>query len=58
MHLDYYPMVNSRVHLMSDSAASWSLNKNFKITYEKFLTAMIEKKQLSTCDKLIMTYYL
>ncbi len=50
-------MVNARVH-SSDSIQQWSLNKNFKDTYELFLKAMIEKKTLSVADKMNFVYYM
>jgi hypothetical protein len=51
-------MVNARVHSFGESTASWRLNKNFKDTYERFLTAMIEKKELTASDRMNFTYYL
>jgi hypothetical protein len=50
-------MVNARVH-SSDSIQQWSLNKNFKETYEKFLKAMVEKKALTVSDKMNFVYYM
>ena len=38
-HLDYYPMVNSRAHMVGD-LENWTLNRNFKQTYGDFLRAM------------------
>ena len=57
-HLDYYPMLNSRVHLFGDQSSQWSLNKTFKTTYERFLKSMIEKKQITVSDKLQLAYYI
>jgi hypothetical protein len=39
-HLDYYPIVNSRAHLVGDMEP-WTLNRNFKQTYNNFLSAMV-----------------
>ena len=55
-HLDYYPMMNSRFHTLGDSASQWSLNKNFKATYESFLSAMVQKKEMSVANKLVFVY--
>lgn len=38
-HLEYYPMVNGRVH--SIGRGETILNRNFKDTYDKFLTTMV-----------------
>ena len=57
-HLDYYPMINARVHKMGDSAQAWSLNTNFKSTYDNFLMTMIEKRELTVQDKMVFAYYL
>ena len=57
-HLDYYPMINARAHSIGDSVASWTLNKNLKSTYETFLTAMVERKELTAADKINLAYYL
>jgi hypothetical protein len=39
-HLDYFPMVNARAHLVGE-LENWTLNKNFKQTYGDFLRAML-----------------
>ena len=40
-HLDYFPMVNARAHSVGD-LEHWTLNKNFKQTFNRFLKAMSE----------------
>jgi len=40
-HLDYFPVVNSRAHSVGDKEM-WTLNKNFKKTYDSFLQLMAE----------------
>ncbi len=41
-HLDYYPVVNSRAHSVGEREM-WTLNKNFKRTYDTFLQLMSEE---------------
>ena len=41
-HLDYFPVVNSRAHSVGDREM-WTLNKNFKKTYDSFLQIMSEE---------------
>lgn len=40
-HLDYFPMINARAHTVGD-IQNWTLNNNFKSTFNKFLKAMAE----------------
>ena len=40
-HLDYFPMVNARAHSVGD-LEHWTLNKNFKQTFNRFLKGMAE----------------
>jgi hypothetical protein len=64
-HLDYFPMVNARAHSVGD-LEHWTLNKNFKQTFNRFLKAMTEHaaatraaKPLSDpAHKLILVQYL
>ena len=64
-HLDYYPMVNARAHTVGD-LQNWTLNKNFKSTYNNFLKAMSEyasthhSKEALTIpwQKLVLVQYL
>ena len=57
-HLDYFPMLNNRVHSVGDDDTKIIMNKNFRLLYEKFLQVMSEKKQLTEVDKLVFVYYL
>ena len=56
-HLDYFPMVNARIHQLGDSA-QWSLNKTFQDTYVRFLKAMIEAPSFKPDHKMNYVYYL
>ena len=40
-HLDYFPMINARAHSVGDME-HWTLNRNFKQTYNRFLKTMAE----------------
>jgi len=39
-HLDYFPLVNARAHLVG-ALEPWTLNRNFRDTYNAFLRAMV-----------------
>lgn len=64
-HLDYYPMVNARAHQVGE-LQNWTLNKNFKNTYNNFLKAITEYasthrlKDILTVSwhKMVMVQYL
>ena len=49
-HLDYFPMVNARAHSVGD-LEHWTLNKNFKQTFNRFLKAMTEHAAATKADK-------
>eukprot|EP00930_Biecheleria_cincta_P022682 TRINITY_DN16533_c0_g1_i1.p1 TRINITY_DN16533_c0_g1~~TRINITY_DN16533_c0_g1_i1.p1 ORF type:complete len:2187 (+),score=429.21 TRINITY_DN16533_c0_g1_i1:62-6562(+) len=59
-HLDYYPLVNKRVHRIEESgAAPPILNAQLRATYEAFLRALAGKPQpLGPEDRLRISYYL
>mmetsp|Transcript_20692 Transcript_20692/g.19713 ORF Transcript_20692/g.19713 Transcript_20692/m.19713 type:complete len:436 (-) Transcript_20692:159-1466(-) len=58
-HLEYYPMINSRVHKMGeDNSNSLSLNVTFRNTYIQFLHRVALKKHFTEPEKLILVYYL
>lgn len=58
-HLEYYPIINSRAHMIAGAATSpWIRNSDLKDTYEKFLNVMIEEKMVSDHQKLCFVYYL
>ena len=56
-HLDYFPLVNSRAHKLGDTESVGILNREFKATYDKFLSTMLEKRELSFEDTLAFVYY-
>ena len=56
-HLDYFPLVNSRAHKLGDTESVGILNREFKATYDAFLTKMIEKHALTFEDSLAFVYY-
>jgi hypothetical protein len=56
--LEYNPMINSRAHSVGKDGKRKILNKTFRQTYDKFLSSMLYKKQLSYADKLVFVYYL
>ena len=55
-HLEYYPMVNSRTHLLGKGRQI--LNTTFSHTYDIFLSSLVQKVQPATEDKLVFVYYL
>jgi len=57
--LEYYPLINPRVHLLKKDTAN-ILNKEFKSQYQTFLMYLAEKGQskLDLLDKLTFIYYL
>eukprot|EP00347_Sterkiella_histriomuscorum_P016748 403352004 len=54
-HLDYYPMMNARAHLVGD-VQQWALNKNLRETFEKLLNHLILKDDLKLEEKMILVY--
>jgi hypothetical protein len=56
-HLDYFPLINARVHSVGKNINAGLLNVQFRQTYYQFLKAMIEKDELSTSDWLQLSYY-
>jgi len=54
-HLDYDPVLNSRVHRLGQNTI---LNKELRMTYEKFIMSMIELNDSSEKAKLRLCYYL
>lgn len=57
-HLEYYPMVNARTHKVGKTGEQRILNSTFRQTYDNFLQSVIQKKSMTTSDKLIFVYYL
>jgi len=58
-HLEYHPMINSRVHSLGDSSGKNNiLNRTFRNTYDKFLSEVSLKSVLSVADKMIFVYFL
>ena len=55
-HLEYHPMVNSRTHLLGQS--NKILNATFRQTYDSFLAASVQKKELGFVEKMVFVYYL
>jgi len=49
-HLDYFPMINARAHSVGD-LEHWTLNKNFKQTFNRFLKAMTENASAHRLEK-------
>lgn len=66
--LDYYPLVNARVHRvggMDSSSTSrstetkqWILNENFRATYKKFIVFLVMKQKITSHDRLMLVNYL
>ncbi|CDW90653.1 UNKNOWN [Stylonychia lemnae] len=56
-HLDYYPMLNARAHIVGD-IQQWSLNRNLKETYSQFLQTSILLPGLGVQEKMILIYNL
>jgi hypothetical protein len=50
-------MINARAHSISD-IQTWTLNLNFKRTYESFLKFLITQRDLSLSQKMTMIYYM
>lgn len=49
-HLDYFPMVNARAHSVGD-LEHWTLNRNFKQTFNRFLKGMAEHSSAIRAQK-------
>eukprot|EP00347_Sterkiella_histriomuscorum_P022623 403337784 len=56
-HFDYYPMINSRAHQVGD-VQNWTLNRNVRKTYDRFLKRLTESKEFNLADRMQMVYYL
>lgn len=61
-HLDYHPIINSRVHSIARNGKRNILNKEFKESYTHLILDLLLKKLLagkvSSFDQLRFTYYL
>jgi hypothetical protein len=57
-HLEYHPMVNRRAHKVGGEASNRILNREFRQTYDSFLTTLAQKRELSEADKLCFVYFL
>ena len=57
MHLEYYPLINSRIHSFSASKLD-SSNVEFQSTYYKFIIRLIRMEQITSKDWLKLCYYL
>jgi hypothetical protein len=55
-YLDYYPLVNQRVHKLGKSKKI--LNDKFKAQYTQFLKIVATKYQMGTSDAMWFIYYL
>ena len=55
--MDYYPLINSRAHQMSDDENQGILNREFRETYNRFLFKLAEKQKPDTEDMLNWTFY-
>ncbi len=58
-HLDYYPVINARVHAAARGNGQPAvLNGNLYTTYKSFIMYLLEKPQWDSTDMLGLTYYL
>ena len=57
-HLEYHPMVNRRAHKIGGDSSNRILNREFRQTYDNFLTTMSQKPQMTDADKLCFVYFL
>lgn len=57
-HLDYFPLINARAHSVGAGTEYWSLNRNFKDTYNQFLLAVFQQDSLKEYDKLFWVQYM
>ena len=55
-HIEYYPMVNARTHMIGDKRKI--LNTSFRETYDRFLRTKILKGHLTNTDLMQFAYYL
>eukprot|EP00026_Physarum_polycephalum_P000173 Phypoly_transcript_00173.p1 GENE.Phypoly_transcript_00173~~Phypoly_transcript_00173.p1 ORF type:complete len:2045 (+),score=409.17 Phypoly_transcript_00173:110-6244(+) len=55
-HLEYYPLVNARVHKLGNKREI--LNDKFQEQYNKLLEILTRKPSLSESDRLSISYYL
>eukprot|EP01017_Pseudomicrothorax_dubius_P029140 TRINITY_DN3510_c0_g1_i2.p1 TRINITY_DN3510_c0_g1~~TRINITY_DN3510_c0_g1_i2.p1 ORF type:complete len:696 (+),score=188.42 TRINITY_DN3510_c0_g1_i2:115-2088(+) len=55
--LEYFPIVNSRAHLMPGEKTT-ILNREFREQYIHFLRVLTEKTQIAASDYLLLVYYL
>lgn len=51
-------MVNRRAHKVGTDGSNRILNREFKETYDNFLTTIAQKKEFTDADKLCFVYFL
>lgn len=57
-HLEYHPMVNRRAHKVGGEGSNRILNREFRQTYDNFLTTLAQKESLTDSEKLCFVYFL
>ena len=55
-HLDYYPLINARVHPIGKS--DFVMNTQLKSVYKTLIEFLYEKKDINSQDKMSICYYL
>jgi hypothetical protein len=51
-------MVNRRAHKIGGEGSNRILNREFRQTYDSFLTTLAQKPELTDADKLCFVYFL
>ncbi len=57
-HLEYYPLINSRAHNISEGQSTLAVQPQLYNTYKQFIVSIAEKPALKVQDKMRLVHYL